>query len=61
MNRSTLFLKSMQELSDIAKDKSVPTLLRREALQMLHSREQWLYKHHLFTGEVSKYQVPDLQ
>jgi hypothetical protein len=51
----------MQELSDIAKDKSVPTLLRREALQMLHSREQWLYKHHLFTGEVSKYQVPDLQ
>jgi hypothetical protein len=58
----TLFLKSMQELSNIAKDTSVSRLLRLEALQVLHKREAWLYSRHLYLdkGQVSKYQVPDL-
>jgi uncharacterized protein (UPF0147 family) len=61
MNKSTLFLKSMEELSAIARDTSVPKMLRREALQVLHSREQWLYERHLRSGKVSKVYVPDLQ
>jgi hypothetical protein len=61
MNRETLFLMSMEELSKLAKNPDAPKMLRREALQVLHSREQWLYERHLRSGKVSKVYVPDLQ
>jgi hypothetical protein len=60
MNKPSLFLKSMEELSAIAKDTSVPKLLRQEALIVLQKREEWLYQGHLRIGKVSKQYVPDL-
>jgi uncharacterized protein (UPF0147 family) len=60
MTKSTLFLKSMEELVAIAKDTSVPRLLRLEALHILQSRENYLYQRHLYVGKVSKQYIPDL-
>jgi hypothetical protein len=55
-----LYLMSMEELSKLAKDKTQPEGLRREALHVLHSREGYHYQGFLSIGKVSKYYVSDL-